>query len=115
MKKVFRNKPIGIAPGTLLYTGEKRLDKPILSSIDYGPAHHGVEILSSPQPCRELIARDSVSWINLTGLHQVELVQQLGEIFNINALVLEDILNTQHLPKFEDCDAAVLFIFTLFH
>lgn len=115
MKKVFRNKPIGIAPGTLLYTGEKRLDEPILSSIDYGPGHHSVEILSSPQRCRELIARDSVSWINLTGLHQVEQVQQLGEIFNINALVLEDILNTQHLPKFEDIDDAVLFIFSLFH
>jgi magnesium transporter len=115
VKKVFKNKPIGTAPGTLLYTGEKRLDEPILSCIDYGSAHHRVEILSDPQGCRELMARDSVSWINLTGLHQVELVRQLGDIFNINDLVLEDILNTQHLPKFEDCDDAVLFIFPLFH
>lgn len=115
MKKVFKHKPIGTAPGTLVYTGEKRLDDVVLSFIDYGPDCHRVETLSAPQHCRELIARDSVSWINLTGLHQVELVRELGDIFKINDLVLEDILNTQHLPKFEDCGDTVLFIFSLFH
>ncbi len=43
-----------------------------------------------------------VSWINVTGLHQVELIEKLGSHFGIHPLVLEDIVNTDQRPKLEE-------------
>jgi magnesium transporter len=44
---------------------------------------------------------DTVTWINVTGLHDVQLIESIGQSFNIHPLVLEDIANTHHRPKIE--------------
>jgi magnesium transporter len=36
------------------------------------------------------------------GLHQVEILETLGECYGLHPLVLEDILNTDQRPKMED-------------
>jgi magnesium transporter len=43
-----------------------------------------------------------VTWINVDGLHQVEVIEKLGECYGLHPLVLEDILNTDQRPKMED-------------
>ncbi len=43
-----------------------------------------------------------MSWINIDGVHQVELIEKLGTHFNLHPLVLEDIANTGQRPKLED-------------
>jgi magnesium transporter len=52
----------------------------------------------------ELSARKSsptVTWINVDGLHETELIGELGKIFDLHPLTLEDILNTNQRPKME--------------
>jgi magnesium transporter len=44
----------------------------------------------------------TVTWINVEGLHQVEILEKLGECYGFHPLVLEDILNTDQRPKMED-------------
>jgi magnesium transporter len=46
--------------------------------------------------------KESVTWINVSGLHQVELLERLNDCFGLHPLVLEDILNTDQRPKMED-------------
>ncbi len=43
-----------------------------------------------------------VNWINIDGLHQIEVLEKLGECYGFHPLVLEDILNTDQRPKMED-------------
>jgi magnesium transporter len=43
-----------------------------------------------------------VSWINVDGLHDIEIIQQVGDCQGLHPLVLEDILNTDQRPKLED-------------
>jgi magnesium transporter len=43
-----------------------------------------------------------VLWLNIEGLHEVQILKELGEIFNLHNLLLEDILNTDQLPKMDD-------------
>jgi magnesium transporter len=43
-----------------------------------------------------------VRWINVEGVHNTELVEKIGKIYDIHPLTLEDIVNTNQRPKFEE-------------
>ena len=43
-----------------------------------------------------------VTWINVDGLQEVDIIKKVGEEFNLHSLVLEDIANTGQRPKIED-------------
>lgn len=48
-------------------------------------------------------------WINIDGLHDVELIREVGKLFNIHTLILEDIVNTDQRPR---VDIEETYIFT---
>lgn len=108
-------KPIGLSPGTLLHVGRQKTEKATLSVIDYNPNQHQTAHDITPEECRKLKDSASVSWINLSGLHEVERINELGQVFGLHPLVLEDILNTGHQPKCEEFDDYILMIFKLIH
>ena len=101
---------VGLAPGTLVHVGEKKIEKPELTIIDYNAERIERHDRVSIEDCISLQETDSVSWINLYGLHDIDLVDRLGKAFHIHQLALEDILNTTHRPKFEIFDDSVLII-----
>jgi magnesium transporter len=45
-----------------------------------------------------------VTWLNIDGVHQPEIIEQVGKHFGLHPLVLEDIANTGQRPKMEDFD-----------
>lgn len=108
-------KPIGLPPGELILVGQQKIEETLLSIIDYNPTLHETAQNITPEQCQELKNSDSVSWINLSGLHDIELINSLGKVFDLHALALEDILNTSHQPKCEEFDSYVLLIFKLIH
>lgn len=59
-----------------------------------------INLIKTPQPNKG----DLVNWIDIVGLHDIDLIKALGEEFNIHPLVLEDIVGTHQRPKLEDWD-----------
>jgi magnesium transporter len=55
-----------------------------------------------------------VTWINVVGLHEVAILQDLGDCFGFHPLVLEDILNTEQRAKLEDFGDYVLIVLKSF-
>ena len=45
-----------------------------------------------------------VTWLNVDGSHQVEILEEIGSRLDIHQLALEDILDTSQRPKMEDFD-----------
>jgi magnesium transporter len=43
-----------------------------------------------------------ITWINIDGLEDIKLFEDIGERFSLHPLILEDILNTGQRPKMED-------------
>jgi len=43
-----------------------------------------------------------VSWINVDGIHQVDIIEKIGKHFGLHPLIREDIVNTEQRPKMED-------------
>lgn len=96
-----RQAKVGAAPGTMVHVGERMADKTSLRVVTYNAA----EVRTwPPRNSAEGIfpsLGQGITWINVDGLHQVDVVSTLGRDFNLSALVLEDILNTDHRPKLE--------------
>ena len=103
-------KEVGLPPGTLIHVGKQRIETPIVSLIAYGQAHDesrdNVDITEATAHKETL----TVSWINLSGIHDINVIQKLGTGFNLHPLALEDILNTQHRPKVEEMEGYSLII-----
>jgi len=58
--------------------------------------------VSDVSACRTWLSRPGVTWINVDGVHQIDLLERLGECVGLHPLVLEDIANTAQRPKVED-------------
>ena len=104
MQKMMKrhSKKAGLPPGTLLHVGEQRVESATISVIDYNEAAVNERIVATPSDCRQYLTRDSVTWINVTGLHDMALLERTGEVFSIHPLILEDVTNTGQRPKLED-------------
>ncbi|MGA1823635.1 MAG: magnesium/cobalt transporter CorA [bacterium] len=99
-KKVI--KKTGLAPGTLVYTNEQKMGKAKITVIDYNEEKLEEREVNKIEECFPLKKTSTVSWINIDGLHEVEIIEKIGKEFGIHPLVLEDILNTTQRPKYED-------------
>ncbi len=101
--KVLQSKKSGLPPGSLVHVGSKSFDSKI-SYIDFTKNEITAVECKNIQECLSLKMSESVSWINIDGLGNIELIRSIGEAFEIDTLILEDILNTKHRPKMEEGD-----------
>ena len=100
----------GAAPGTLVYVGKEPQAPVYLTVIDYDDKHFeerrkiGVEELAFYKEKR------SVSWIDMSGVYDIAMVEKVGQVFGIHGLVLEDILHTNQRPKLEEHEGYLYFV-----
>jgi magnesium transporter len=108
MKK--KTSKAGLPPGTLLYVGEKKTEKTTISVLDYDPKGIEEKTLARIEDAFGFKSKDSVSWINIVGIQDVQVIEKLGHHFDIHPLVLEDILHTDQRPKYEEYDQYIFII-----
>jgi magnesium transporter len=97
-----RSKKSGLPPGTLVHIGEKKAEASKIRLMDYDEGHFQEKEVKTIEECFLFKEKPTVTWINVDGLHQVEILEKLGECYGLHPLVLEDILNTDQRPKMED-------------
>ncbi len=103
------SRKVGMAPGTLVHIGEKKVEKTLLRLIDYDLENLEEKELQSVEEMGRLKESPTVSWINVDGLHDINIIEKIGKIFSIHPLILEDIVHTGQRPKLEDVEE-LLFI-----
>jgi magnesium transporter len=97
-----RSKKAGLPPGTLLHVGERRAGQVKVSVIEYDKGWFTAKGITASGLSLESKRRPAVRWIDVEGLHQVDVIRNLGTRYSIHSLVLEDILQTAQRPKIED-------------
>ena len=97
-----RLKTLGQPPGTLIFTGEKKTEEITITIIDYDENQYQEKKVKTVEECFPFKETPTVTWININGLHEPYIIEQVGEYFNIHPLILEDILNITQRPKFDD-------------
>ena len=78
------------------------MEKPILRVMNYDSNSLEEKDIHSVYDIQEDLKREEVTWLNIYGVHDVELIAELGDVFSLPPLLLEDILNTDSRPKYED-------------
>ena len=92
----------GMPPGALVHIGPKRVEKARVTVMDYDESRFEEKEITKVEECFPFRDSPTVTWINVDGLHEVELIERLGAHYNLHPLILKDILNTAERPKLED-------------
>jgi len=97
-----RSRKTGLPPGTLIHIGEEKTTSVRVTRIDYSETVFHEHDAEPPEACLQSKEAAEVRWLNVSGLHDVELIEKIGEYFDFHSLILEDILNTEQRPKVEE-------------
>ena len=107
-KKSEENK--GLAPGSLIFIGNKKMENIKIKLIDFDEKNLTESQLTKISEGKELKEKDTVTWINIYGLHDNEVMTEIGNIFDLHPLLLEDIMNTGQRPKLEEFDNCLFLV-----
>lgn len=97
-----RSAKIGLPPGALVHLGDRKLEHARLALIDYGPDGLEETQFETLAECHAGTPTQPMQWLNVYGLHEPEVLAEIGRRFNLHPLVLEDILNTDQRPKLDE-------------
>jgi len=106
---------IGLPPGSLVHIGEKRDAKVKISVIDYDEKNFEEKEIINAEECFSFKEKSTVTWINVDGVHQVDIVEKIGKYFGLHPLVLEDIVNTGQRPKIEDFEGYIFIVLKMLY
>jgi len=95
-------KKVGLPPGTLVHIGNKRIEKVKITIIDYDEKHFQEKEVKSAEECFPYKDKSTITWINIDGVHEIKVIEEIGKHFNLHPLILEDIVDTDQRPKIKD-------------
>ena len=97
-------KKVNLYPGSPVYIGDRTAQEMDLSIISYDTKSAQRTHLSGIGELMQYKDAGKVSWINISGLKDIDSIKQLGDLYGIHPLTIEDILHTDEQPKIEIFD-----------
>jgi len=104
------SKTSGHMPGELVHVGEKKIDKVKITVIDYDVGNFQEKEVKNIEEVFPFKETPTVTWVNIDGLHEVDIIEKIGNNFQMHPLTLEDIVNTSQRPKYEDFDKYIFVV-----
>ncbi|HEY9787816.1 MAG TPA: magnesium/cobalt transporter CorA [Candidatus Obscuribacterales bacterium] len=90
---------VGAPPGTLIPAPDAV--EPTIHLIAYSPENAVEKEIDKPEQLRQYVGRWPVVWVNVEGLGNSDVISEIGKIFAIHHLALEDIINVHERAKLE--------------
>ena len=111
-----RSRKAGLPPGSLIHIGDRLTEKTKITVFDYDEAHLQEKEIKTVGECRQFKDSPTVAWIHIEGIHDTQILEELGAVFGLHPLTLEDILNTDQRPKMEDfCEYIYIVLKTFYN
>ncbi|GJM29068.1 MAG: cobalt/magnesium transport protein CorA [Cyclobacteriaceae bacterium] len=101
----------GLPPGTLIFSGEQKMEQPLIRVMDFNLDKCSEREVDNVEEIAEYEDTATITWVNIDGVHEVDIVEKAGQFFKLSALLLEDVVNTGQRPKiieYEDFTFIVL-------
>lgn len=106
---------IGQTPGKLVYTGHKAPEKTQVELITFNETEVEQKSIEDINEIKINGVNKTISWLNVAGLNNLDLIQSIGEKFQLHPLLLEDVLHVDQRPKMEDFGDHIFFTIKMFH
>ncbi|MDO8725448.1 MAG: magnesium/cobalt transporter CorA [Candidatus Methanoperedens sp.] len=110
-----RSTKSGLPPGALIHIGEKKVELAKINILDYDEIQFEEKEAKTVEECFPFKDTPTITWINIDGLHQVDIIEKIGKNFDFHPLLLEDILNTEQRPKIEDFDTHIYLVLKMLY
>jgi magnesium transporter len=108
------SKKAGLPPGTVVFVGEKKVEEIRITIIDYDENQYAEKEVKNIEECFSYKDTPSISWINIDGVHQVDIIEKLGAHFVLHPLLQEDVVNTHQRPKFDEFEDHLFIVLRMF-
>lgn len=103
MKTNRRSVKSGLPPGSLVHIGKISTESPLFQVIRYNEGNAEEILVSGISDLKPFLKqKESNFWVDVIGLNHLEMIEEIGKMFNIHPLALEDIVNTEQRPKYEE-------------
>jgi magnesium transporter len=96
-----RSKKTGLSPGTVIHIGEKRTEAVRIMLFNYAGPRCDEHVVTDVNELRPPVD-ETVTWVNVGGVHKIDVLEAFGKHFSLHPLLLEDIANTDQRPKLDD-------------
>lgn len=93
---------IGESPFELRFRGTKKSDKILMRVIDFDAENMEECKLKEFKEISRYIDKETITWLNVDGLHDSKLMEQIGEVFEFDRMIMSDVLNIDQRPKVQE-------------
>jgi len=97
-----RSLKAGLPPGTPIYIGGETSARTRVTLINYDAETLTEKDLGDVKECVPYKDSPTVTWLDVDGIYNLEVLWAVSECFGLHPLVVEDIANTEQRPKLED-------------
>ncbi|KAF5412958.1 MAG: Cobalt/magnesium transport protein CorA [Candidatus Methanocomedens sp.] len=101
MSRLFKkvSKKVGLPPGALVHVGDEKTEEIRITIITYDEGQFQEKEVKTVEECFPVKDKPIVTWINIDGIHQVDIIEKMGKHFDLHPLILEDIMHAGQRPK----------------
>lgn len=103
----------GEKPGTIVHTGERRMETMRMTVHDFDHEHYDVIPIQRIERSETYLTDPSKTWIEVRGLHDIESLKTVWDYFGLHPLIQEDIVSTSQRPKVEHYDNTIFVVMRL--
>jgi magnesium transporter len=102
-----KKEDIGLSPYALVFRGQKKTDKIVLRAMDFNLEDVTELDVKSTDDLVALKKSKKLSWLNIDGLDDVELMENLARVFKIEHNILSDVMNPSARPKMQEFENGI--------
>ncbi len=104
---------IGLSPDSFHFKGERKVENVLLRVIDLSKPTSEELDLESPEDLKPYLEANTPIWVNVDGLHDEQIMIQIGKVCGLDSVIISDVLDTESRPRMQEYDDAVLLSFNM--
>lgn len=102
-----KKEDIGLSPYALVFRGQKKTDKILLRAMDFDLENVSELEITSTDSLLALKKSKKLSWLNIDGLDNVKLMENLARVYKIENNILSDVMNPSVRPKMQEFENGI--------
>lgn len=106
-----KKRKIGLSPGSIIYTGKIHTSSAAIKITKYNQLHLSEISLDNFRKDAILSYPEGNIWVDIQGLNHIDIITEIGEQFNLHPILIENVVDVEQRPKFEEYDNCLLLIF----
>ena len=103
----------GSIPGTIEYIGQPREEKVKIEVLEFDESITNESVVNSVAELKPYLEHPGIKWFQVTGVHNSDILNEIGNLFKIISLDLEDIANTTQRPRIEEREDYIFMVFKI--